>query len=56
MMNTTGSSFNVYAAIQASELAPFGGVYQPNGNGVQNQIQGVLATAKLYVVPPIVKR
>ena len=57
MMNTTGSNFNIYTAIQSSELDPYGGVYQgSNGEGVQNQIESFLKTATMYVVPPIVKR
>lgn len=57
LMNTTDPAFNIYTNTDASEFGPFGGVYNPtDNNGVQDQIKKVLATAKVFVVPPIVKR
>jgi len=49
--------FDVYTAINESELLPYGGLY---GNathpGVQNEVQSVVGSHTLYVVPPLVKR
>jgi hypothetical protein len=48
-----GPDLDVFTNTNADEYAAYGGVYQgPQGNGVQNQVQNVLRTAKLYLVPP----
>ena len=51
------ADFDIYSAIHASELDAFGGPWgNQHGPGVQNELQGVLAGARLYVVAPLVKR
>lgn len=51
------ADLDIYTAINATELDAFGGPWgNPNGPGVQNEIQKVFSTAHLYVVPPLTKK
>jgi hypothetical protein len=51
------SDFDIYTAISQTELDPYGGLWgNRNGPGVQNEIQGVLTTSRLYVVAPLTKK
>ena len=50
------SDIDIYTAIDAAELDPFGGPWgNANGPGVQNELQKVLSTSPLYVGPPLTK-
>ena len=51
------ADLDIYTAISASELDPYGGVYgNVDGPGVQNEIQNVLTSNTLYVVAPLTKK
>lgn len=48
---------DMYTAIPETELDPYGGTYgNANGPGVQNEVQNVLLSNKLYVVAPLTKK
>ena len=51
------ADLDIYTALDASELAPYGGLWgSSTGVGVQNEVQRVLSTSTLYVVAPIIKK
>jgi hypothetical protein len=52
------ADFDIYTAIDGAELDPYGGLwgYNKEGPGVQNEIEGVVTTQKLYVVAPLYKK
>ncbi|MCU1323867.1 MAG: hypothetical protein JWM43_3516 [Acidobacteriaceae bacterium] len=51
------ADFDIYTALNAAELDPYGGLWgNANGRGVQNEIQDVIASNILYVVPPLTKK
>jgi hypothetical protein len=51
------TDMDIYTAISESELEPYGGLYgNAKGPGVQNEVQKVLTSNKLYVVAPLIKK
>jgi hypothetical protein len=52
------ADFDIYTAISGAELEPYGGLwgYNKRGAGVQNEIERVITTQKLYVVAPLFKK
>jgi hypothetical protein len=51
------TDFDIYTAIDESELEPFGGPWgNAKGIGVQNELQNVLRSNRLYVVAPLTKK
>lgn len=52
------TDLDIYTSISEFELNIFGGLwgYNKRGSGVQNEIEKVIAQAKLYVVAPLVKK
>ena len=51
------SDLDIYTALPQTELDPYGGLWgNRSGPGVQNEIQRVLTTSKLYVVAPMTKK
>jgi hypothetical protein len=52
------ADFDIYTAISAEELDPYGGLwgYNKRGAGVQNEIERVITTQKLYVAAPLYKK
>lgn len=52
-----GADIDIYTAIPETELDPYGGSYGNSyGPGVQNEIQSILTSHTLYVVPPMTKK
>jgi hypothetical protein len=52
------ADFGIYTAASGAELEPYGGLwgYNKRGAGVQNEIERVISTQKLYVVAPLFKK
>ncbi|CAN5673784.1 hypothetical protein BH10ACI4_BH10ACI4_11250 [soil metagenome] len=51
------ADFDIYTALSEAELESYGGLWgNANGRGVQNEMQDVIASSILYVVPPLTKK
>jgi hypothetical protein len=52
------TDFDIYTFISEKELNPYGGLwgYNRKGPGVQNEVEKVITTSTLYVVPPLMKK
>lgn len=52
------ADFDIYTAIDGAELDPYGGLwgYNKKGPGVQNEIERVITSQRLYVVAPLFKK
>src|ERR1700722_20354164 len=52
------ADFGIYTGISGAELEPYGGLwgYNKHGAGVQNEVERVITTQKLFVVAPLFKK